>query len=254
MIEENVYEKKTQAGEVTAVNASENGDQQGLKNVSTVLGKFKDVDALARAYSALEAEFTRRSQRLKELEKKTDNLERVDTEDLGVEKLRKNAEARREAEKEFDKFLTEVGQGGGNETSKKPEDEDLNARDHEKEGAEAHAEAEESEQVSVEKSTQAKEEAYLPEEAAKLDAEKGSLSVAKEKTELSSDELFKMACENEEVRLKIIGEYLNSLGKTSAPLTTGRGGVLLTPPIKAKNIVDAGDMALRYFKKGLQQE
>ncbi len=32
------------------------------------LGKFKSVDALARAYSELEAEFTRRSQRLKALE------------------------------------------------------------------------------------------------------------------------------------------------------------------------------------------
>ncbi len=33
------------------------------------LGKFKDVEALKSAYEALEAEFTRRSQRLKELEK-----------------------------------------------------------------------------------------------------------------------------------------------------------------------------------------
>lgn len=32
------------------------------------LGKFKDVRALAEAYKALEAEFTRRSQKLKELE------------------------------------------------------------------------------------------------------------------------------------------------------------------------------------------
>ena len=32
------------------------------------MGKFKSVDALLRAYSALEAEFTRRSQKLKALE------------------------------------------------------------------------------------------------------------------------------------------------------------------------------------------
>ena len=32
------------------------------------LGKFKDVQTLLKAYSDLEAEFTRRSQRLKELE------------------------------------------------------------------------------------------------------------------------------------------------------------------------------------------
>lgn len=40
------------------------------------LGKFKDVQTLLKAYSDLEAEFTRRSQRLKELEKgnKTETL------------------------------------------------------------------------------------------------------------------------------------------------------------------------------------
>ena len=36
---------------------------------AAVLGKFKDVKTLMKAYSDLEAEFTRRSQRLKELEK-----------------------------------------------------------------------------------------------------------------------------------------------------------------------------------------
>ena len=36
---------------------------------AAVLGKFKDVQTLVKAYSDLEAEFTRRSQRLKELEK-----------------------------------------------------------------------------------------------------------------------------------------------------------------------------------------
>ena len=39
------------------------------REAATVLGKFKDVKTLMKAYSDLEAEFTRRSQRLKELEK-----------------------------------------------------------------------------------------------------------------------------------------------------------------------------------------
>lgn len=43
------------------------------KNGSAVLGKFRDVNALAEAYGALEAEFTRRSQRLRELEKRAEN-------------------------------------------------------------------------------------------------------------------------------------------------------------------------------------
>ncbi len=39
-----------------------------------ILGKFESVDALARAYGELEAEFTRRSQRLKELEKRSKDV------------------------------------------------------------------------------------------------------------------------------------------------------------------------------------
>lgn len=42
---------------------AENGDM-----AAAGLGKFKDVQTLMKAYSDLEAEFTRRSQRLKELE------------------------------------------------------------------------------------------------------------------------------------------------------------------------------------------
>ena len=38
------------------------------KQAPAILKKFKDVDALARAYEALQSEFTRRSQRLKQLE------------------------------------------------------------------------------------------------------------------------------------------------------------------------------------------
>ena len=57
------------------VNATENENQvtadtaQAEGNTAAAgLGKFKSVDALMSAYLSLEAEFTRRSQRLKELE------------------------------------------------------------------------------------------------------------------------------------------------------------------------------------------
>jgi hypothetical protein len=49
---------------VTADTAEAENDN----NAATELGKFKDVKALMQAYANLEAEFTRRSQRLKELE------------------------------------------------------------------------------------------------------------------------------------------------------------------------------------------
>ena len=61
-------------------NLDENKELQGTANtaeaekekqVAADLGKFKDVKALLSAYNSLEAEFTRRSQRLKELEEKS---------------------------------------------------------------------------------------------------------------------------------------------------------------------------------------
>ncbi len=50
------------------------------ENAAAVLGKFKDVETLMKAYSDLQAEFTRRSQRLSELEKgnKTQSLSDVE--------------------------------------------------------------------------------------------------------------------------------------------------------------------------------
>ncbi len=46
----------------------ENGKQEPAEQKELLAGKFKSVDALVRAYGELEAEFTRRSQRLKALE------------------------------------------------------------------------------------------------------------------------------------------------------------------------------------------
>ena len=47
-------------------------------------GKFKSVDALLQAYTSLEAEFTRRSQKLKELESKVENLQQAAEENAGI--------------------------------------------------------------------------------------------------------------------------------------------------------------------------
>ena len=68
-------------------------------NAAAELGKFKDVKALMEAYQALEAEFTRRSQRLKELE--------ASKETEAPAAVAENAEApSREAEKESGAEIT----------------------------------------------------------------------------------------------------------------------------------------------------
>ena len=276
-IKENVYEETAQTEDGATAQEEKNRDQVKVKNASTVLGKFKDVDALARAYGALEAEFTRRSQRLKELEKKAENWERdnADTaENVGVEKLRKNARMRREETKQFDDFLREVGQAGLAEEANQPvevhsetepcvegaaeQTTSENMENGKDEVGAVNAVGEDS-AVDVKNSTEKVLEmreskamaAEVPNGGA-VRAEELSLPVeANKETELSSEELFVKACQNEEVRLKIIGEYLTSIGKSGAPVTAERGGLLVAPPIKARSIDDAGGMALQYFKKGL---
>ena len=107
--EENVCEKIDQTEDVKTCGM---GVEECVppENASTVLGKFKSVDALAQAYSALQAEFTRRSQRLKKLEREAENFRAKGDEAVysGVEKLRKNAKAKRAENKRFDEFVADV--------------------------------------------------------------------------------------------------------------------------------------------------
>ena len=83
---------------------------QAEMGASTDLGKFRDVNALLKAYSSLQAEFTRRSQRLKELENRMDNLNTAQGEmhGLEVEKLRESAKQRRLNGKAFDEFVYDL--------------------------------------------------------------------------------------------------------------------------------------------------
>ncbi len=189
------------------------------EEASTVLGKFKDVDALAKAYEALEAEFTRRSQRLRSLEKEMENFKSQEKESSGAEKLRKTAKARREENRAFDEFVAEVDSRQGEE---KP----------------------------VQDTPLATEAPSSSGESPRGEEKKGERAVGEYGDE--KEELFKRAVANDEVRLRIVGEYLSSLGKTGAPMTGRGAGVLSTPPVRAKTVGQAGDMALLYFRKPLE--
>lgn len=240
--EENVYEKE---------NPTEGQDATCEKSeASAVLGKFKDVNALARAYGALQAEFTRRSQRLKVLEKEAEKSARS-----GVEKLRKNAEARRAENKKFDEFVASATMAA-EPASQDPDLEEnqpsndangdtvceMNALNEGQDQGEA-VETEREEGVPQGAVFKAKASAPMQEENAS-----SSVAVSDDATDPSSL-LYAKVCQDEKVRLRIIGEYLSSIGRTGAPLMASGVGTLATPPLKAKNISEAGDMALRFFKK-----
>lgn len=232
--EENVYEETTRSEDTTAV--------EGEK-ASTVPSKFKDVDALARAYSSLQAEFTRRSQKLKELEKKLENFEGEGRDARsGAEKLRGNAKARREEEKQFDQFMAEtVGIELSESNLDKPSQNQALTDYPSKEDAKER-------QGLQENGTMSAMSLSLGAESARKGKEESTGKVASEDG-MKTGSLYEQVCRDEEVRLKIIGEYLASIGKSGAPLMTGGVGLLATPPQKPKNISEAGNMALLYFKK-----
>lgn len=256
--EENVYEQDTQTGAVARA-TRQNGEDCEAKEAPTVLGKFKDVNALVRAYSALEAEFTRRSQKLKELERKVGNCETAQSEKSGndgVEKLRMHAAQRRREERDFDKFVAELGTANtcAAEASKEAEKQSTSTL---YEDGEQNAE-----QMGIDKTAEIQTQTNMQVLAAGKvteqdgvsapDAEETSVaSVANDMKSgaLSSEELFQKAKEDEGVRLRIIGEYLSSIGKTAAPLMHGGTGTLAVPPVKPKSFGEAGAMALRFFQK-----
>ncbi|MBR4943547.1 MAG: hypothetical protein IKZ28_05900 [Clostridia bacterium] len=264
-MEENVYEENFKEGELAAESGDGAGRADAEKKGSYSLGKFKSVDALARAYEALQAEFTRRSQRLKELERKADNSEREGARN-GVEKLRSNAKVKREATKKFDEFLALQATRDGKvpaETEEKTELAETENQPSEKfveERGVLEKEVPVSEMNECSNANEGGVEGLggppnplgeTEDEVVKnAKGEEESAFVAKnEYATATSETLYEEVCKNEGVRLKIIGEYLSSIGKSSAPLMTGGAGVAPTPPRRANSVSAAGNMALHYFKK-----
>ncbi len=226
-------------GETTLTESGAKAQEEEKKEGSTVLGKFKDVDALARAYGALEAEFTRRSQRLKELERQVENLDGGERAHIGAEKLKKTAQHRKAEEKKFDEFLKDVEKSSDEEKSKPEQFLDMPEKSSDKETIEA--------DLAEETPTSKEKE---PEMGEREGLKENEPVVGKGVGFSSSEEVYRQAVGDEKVRLRIIGEYLASIGKTSAPITASGGRVLTTPPLKVKSFSDAGNLALEYFKKG----
>lgn len=258
--EENVYVTEIRAEEEKTVDREDvDGTTGASQNASAVPEKFKDVDALARAYGSLQAEFTRRSQKLKELEKIADNFKSGEEGEgeSGVEKLRKVASARRLAAKEFDRFVAELC------ALPQSAEKDLQPATVKtsKDASATRAAAEEDlatigkEEAAVSKTCTQSEQAVGLEKDGGVFANGETVSstvvssVASRGNGDASADLYAQVCQDESVRLRVIGEYLSSLGKSGAPLTAAGAGVMTTPPMRAKNISEAGVMALQYFKK-----
>lgn len=252
--QDNVYEEMPKAEQAVV---SADAEMERAENGSTALGKFKDVDALMRAYSALEAEFTRRSQKLRQLEKAADKfLSATSGNGSGAEKLRERAKERREEASRFDEFLREGVKNTPTAEAENPATEidaqtdrsqDLNAVDVEFSEKEKAFIAEENAGIST---ADENSQTAAISAAEGLETEKTRSPVAKSVDgRIPSDEIYRLATKDEKVRLQIIGEYLRSLGKTGAPITAGGVGALASPPKMIRDIKDAGKMALQLFQK-----
>ena len=138
------------------VAAQENDPQKQPQQAD--LGKFKSVDALMRAYTELEAEFTRRSQRLKVLE----------------------------------------------------------------------------------------EQNKVQEEPQKSGQTESPSAVRQAQNVATSDELYRAVMDNEGVRARVLGDYLQSL--KGVPLLSNTGSGVAAPVDRPKSFAEAGSLALGYFK------
>ena len=240
---------------------------------STVLGKFKDANALLKAYESLQAEFTRRSQRLKEMEKElqraTDNREEASAQK--VEKLKRGARERRRREREFDSFVETLENSASFGFEK--------SADLGKEMGQVCDESERPVAVGEEKPKlppvkEKVENSVLDDGETAETTETAAVSVAESEREngvgefvenknfegsrgetalgdyvlKDADTLYRLVNNNEAVRLRVVGDYLRSLGRPDAPIMKGGVGTLAAPVKKATSIGEAGRMALRYLK------
>lgn len=255
---ENVYEMVGSAEqgmneEATAVKDTLIEQQVG----SAALGKFKDVDALVRAYKSLQAEFTRRSQRLKRLE-------------LEAEKRKAGADVPCFGERngpETTAMRPDLPMEGSIETEGERL---LNMQDAATESVanEAVNTGVQAETVEADAGANAETVDDANEEYATfekrpngtIDGQTQERSVeAAEGVELqenadTAEALYLRAAANESVRLRIVGDYLSSIQKGGAPLMTGATGAQPIPLKRVESISQAGQRALVWLReKGRQK-
>lgn len=258
IIEDNVQVPKT-CGEAESADAFAEKDFR-----SALPPKFKDVNALAEAYNALQAEFTRRCQRLKELEMRARKFSETDRKQPD-NKPKSDADGGVHAAEGADKTLhypTENGVGTVSDADKETSGAataDMTFEDKDKENAEAAETLDKDGENAAFKAAAAADEKQADERNADLkktvsgnctagetagnapENTAGNFGAGGNAAEMKIDE---------ETRLKIIGEYLSSLRKNDAPLLRGGAGTFGTPPVRATSLEEAGAMALRAFKRG----
>ncbi len=207
---ENVITGNNQTEQGSTINQAQNAE--GKQVGSTDLGKFKDVNALLQAYESLQAEFTRRSQRLKRYEEADKQGSSSGAAD-DVQEMLEAAAADASQDAPCPDSTMEEGIAKSQTNAMRSQVQKVMDGEHENMGMNG------------------VREAFSGSDGAN-----------------AAPSLYEQVLANEDVRLRIIGDYLSSIGKSGAPLMKGGTGVLATPLQKPSTVSQAGNMALCYFK------
>ena len=247
--------------------AAENGAVEGVG--SAALGKFKDVNALLQAYQSLQAEFTRRSQRLKRLEQEAEKRGAASAE---AEQTAETASEGEGSSPAATASCPDFGMEASVQTGAKTERENLE-QDGSHSGGENTVNADmggafvqpSGEENALESNRTGDERAQNTEtdlqESEALETRVSSQGASGQGSAATfyqnandPDELYARASANESVRLRIVGDYLSSIQKGGAPLM--RGGTQTAPigRARAETIAEAGRRALTWLReKGRQK-
>lgn len=220
------------AGGKELIDKTEQGAVKPVGNALSV-GKFADVDSLLNAYNRLESEFTKRSQRLRELERE-------------VELIKEQSAGRAESEVVQD----ETGSAAEERASADSESFDEGGLTRE-----------------TERFLKDNPEAarFAEDIIAKIDLggrlEGGFLYRAyvgvlkdmlkREREKITDDFILSRAIDTESIRDEIIRGYLAEVysAKRECLLTGSGGESVIAPPIKPSTITEAGKMAVSVLRK-----
>ena len=225
---ESINESVTLVGEVEDAIAL-NTESTSNEKEAISYGKFKNADALLKAYNSLEAEFTKKSQKLKEIElnkvellKNTDKEVTPDKENMSDTSLESKPQY---LESNWDRKVSEFIR------------ENPKARDF-------------AEEISSE---------IIQDQALSLNKECLDIALNRvlarkyqsaeqllEDNDFLSNHIFR----NDSIKDKIIADYIENLSSSRPPkVISKRGEVSLTPPTKPKTLKEAGALANKYFNR-----
>lgn len=228
---------------------------EAVKNDEVSYGQFASGEELFKAYKSLQSQFTRRSQRLRELERENQSLKEQALNGAGGEDNSCGScyeQGGKPTEEKCEAVQNETGSGAsdGGETSC---------------GASLSEEEEIAERVEKFLRYNPRAASYAAEIAAEAadagDAEDGFLERAfisallkqidlGKRRDESDDYIFERASRSPAVKERLIREYLGEIIKNPSVTLISRSGLTATtPPLKPKDIEEAGRMAAAVLKR-----